>query len=99
MPNENQNNDEPIGDATPIELPKRPGALEKAATLLAVSGGSALVLALLAAPTRTSGATRSSKLKWQQCQAEPQATAAQTAMEPNAGSPIPAQQRAADPAK
>jgi hypothetical protein len=64
MPNENDN--EPIGDAAPIDVPKWSNVMEKAALIVAVSSGSVLGLALMSTPTHAKGATRSSKLVCQQ---------------------------------
>jgi hypothetical protein len=64
MPDEKQLN--PIGDPEPDDGSDVVAWLTHIGGIIAVAGGGFLVFSVLVAPTRLSGATCTSRLKWQQ---------------------------------
>ena len=64
-----ENNDQPIGEPQPIDAREGRRILKRMTGVLAVTSGLALFAGLLI-PTRTSGASRSARLQWQQRQKE-----------------------------
>ncbi len=64
-----EDDNRPIDELLPIDAREGQKILKRLAEVLAVTGGIAFFAALLL-PTRTSGASRSARLQWQQRQKE-----------------------------
>jgi hypothetical protein len=64
-----ENANQPIGEPQPIDAREGRKILKRMAQVLALTSGVAFFAALLL-PTRTSGASRSARLQWQQRQKE-----------------------------
>ena len=64
-----ENDQQPIGEPQPMDAREGRRILKRMAGVVAVTSGVALFAGLLV-PTRTSGASRSARLQWQQRQKE-----------------------------
>ena len=65
-----ENNNQPIGEPQPIDNREGRKILKRTAGGVALAAGGLFIVAGLLLPTRTSGASRSARLQWQQRQKE-----------------------------
>ena len=95
MPSENDLNS--IGNPEPVSSSEKASLLGRVGAVVAVIVGGTVVFACLVTPTRTSGATRSAKLKWQERQQEIERVAASQATNSavSSGAALAEQERAA----
>jgi len=65
-----ENDNQPIGEPQPIDTREGRKILKRMAGFVAMAAGGLVIFAGLLIPTRTSGASRSARLQWQQRQKE-----------------------------
>lgn len=66
----NENENQPIGEPQPIDNREGRKLLKRMAGVVAMAAGGLVIFGGLLIPTRTSGASRSARLQWQQRQKE-----------------------------